>query len=483
MSKAEQKGAPERWGEFRFSVIGALLSSPPEKGEIKKAIKELGSRTWYHPITKEPVRFGVSTIEKWYYAARNEKRSPVKRLQRKVRSDLNSTRQLSEEAKTLLHTQYAAHPSWSVKLHADNVRVALSNEKLPCASYATIARYMQHQGLAKRPSMRAVNQAGFRKALSHLEHYEVRSFESEYVGALFHLDFHHCSRQVLDPKLGWVTPVVLTVMDDCSRLICHLQWYVQERTEELVHGVTQAFLKVGLPRSLMSDNGAAMIACEFSEGLSRLGIVHSTTLPYSPYQNGKQERFFGSLEGRLIAMLEGVKDVSLRRLNEVSQAWLEIEYHRSVNRELGIPPARKYIDTKHVLRSTPSLEELRMAFRKRIVRTQRRTDGTVSIEGKRFEIPRAFRTLKQVVVHYAAWDLGLVHIVDSRTGTILCRIIPLDKSTNASSERRKLAAPPLEATTTLPSGEEPALLRKILKEYAATGIPPSYIPKNDKEDT
>ena len=39
----------------------------------------------------------------------------------------------------------------------------------------------------------------------------------------------------------------------------------------------------------MSDNGAAMTATEITEGLARLGILHQTTLPYSPYMNGKQE--------------------------------------------------------------------------------------------------------------------------------------------------------------------------------------------------
>jgi putative transposase len=34
----------------------------------------------------------------------------------------------------------------------------------------------------------------------------------------------------------------------------------------------------------LNDNGAAMLAAEVTEGLGRLGIVHETTLPYSPYQ-------------------------------------------------------------------------------------------------------------------------------------------------------------------------------------------------------
>ena len=53
--------------------------------------------------------------------------------------------------------------------------------------------------------------------------------------------------------------------------------------ENIAHGLSQAMLKRGLPRAAMSDNGAAMTATEISEGLARLGILHQTTLPYSPF--------------------------------------------------------------------------------------------------------------------------------------------------------------------------------------------------------
>ena len=72
-----------------------------------------------------------------------------------------------------------------------------------------------------------------------------------------------------------------------------------------------------VPRHL-SDNGSAMTAAEISEGLARLGVLHHTTLPYSPYQNAKQEAFWGPVEGRLIAMLEHVPDLTLAFLNEAT---------------------------------------------------------------------------------------------------------------------------------------------------------------------
>ena len=59
----------ERWAHLRFSVVGQLLAAPPPKGELRAAIIALAARTWQHPTTAEPVRFGFSTIERWYYRA------------------------------------------------------------------------------------------------------------------------------------------------------------------------------------------------------------------------------------------------------------------------------------------------------------------------------------------------------------------------------------------------------------------------------
>jgi hypothetical protein len=46
-----------------------------------------------------------------------------------------------------------------------------------------------------------------------------------------------------------VTPILFGVLDDRSRLACHLQWYLAETAELIAHGLSQAFQKRGLPRS------------------------------------------------------------------------------------------------------------------------------------------------------------------------------------------------------------------------------------------
>ena len=104
-----------------------------------------------------------------------------------------------------------------------------------------------------------------------------------------------------------------------------------------------------------------MVAEEVTEGLLRLGIVHERTLPYSPYQNGKQEAFWGPLEGRLVTMLDGVAELTLDRLNQVTQAWMEIEYNRAVHRETACTPVERFA---HAHRCAPYQSLQRVAPRR-----------------------------------------------------------------------------------------------------------------------
>ena len=264
---------------------------------------------------------------------------------------------------------------------------------------------------------------------------EIRSYEATHVGALWHLDFHHGSLKVLAASGQWLRPIALGVLDDHSRLCCHIQWYLSETAEDLVHGLSQAIQKRGLPRALLTDNGSAMVAEEVVEGLLRLGIVHERTLPYSPYQNGKQEAFWGTLEGRLMKMLDGMAQLTLELLNKTTQAWMEIEYNRAVHRETCSSPVERVAQAPDVLRDSPSSESLRDAFRLETTRTQRRSDGTISVEGVRFEVPGRYRHFREVAVRYARWDLGRVDLVDQHSGAILAPIHPLDKGANADGHR------------------------------------------------
>jgi len=491
------------WARFRFSVVGTLLSAPPAHGELKVAIGSLAAKSWTHPVSGREVRFAAATIERWYYKARREKDDPVGVLRRAVRKDCGKVSLASTPAPVLveyLFRQYRKHKHWSYKLHYDNLAAVVKGDPSLGAlrSYSTVRRFMKAHGLVRKPRAVPKGRPGEARAARRRQTREIRSYEVEYVGSLWHLDFHHGSLKVLTRSGQWQHPIVLGILDDHSRLCCHLQWYLSETAEDLVHGLSQAIQKRGLPRALLTDNGPAMVADEVKEGLLHLGIVHEKTLPYSPYQNGKQECFWATLEGRLMEMLDGFADLTFDFLNEATQAWVEIEYNRAVHREISCSPVERFAHAADVLRSSPSSNALRDAFRLEAGRRQRVSDGTISLEGVRFEIPARYRHLSNVVVRYARWDLSRVHLVDPRSGAALAPIYPLDRKANANGQRLlfELATPDVidddkqcleneqadnqQTDDQRADNQLPPLLKRILEEYSATGTPPAYLPKRPR---
>lgn len=88
---------------------------------------------------------------------------------------------------------------------------------------------------------------------------------------------------MLLPDGTWLKPALFGVLDDHSRLCCHGQFYREEATETLVHGLVQAILKRGLPRAILMDNGGAMLGQEPTEGLyARFGLEWNPFTPDAP---------------------------------------------------------------------------------------------------------------------------------------------------------------------------------------------------------
>lgn len=475
----------EAWAQFRFSVVGSLLSAPPEPGALGRTIAELAAREWRHPVHGEPMRFAYPTIERWYYIARRAAH-PVAALRKSVRSDRGQTRALGAAIIEALNAQYRLHPQWSIKLHYDNL-AALVEATPPLgrlASYSAIRCYMRNHGFERTRPKRWHDRSGEDRTSAGPIRREVRSFEHDHAGALWHLDFHIATRiTVVLPSGERVKPVLLAILDDCTRLCCHAQWYLREEARTLIHGLIQAMLKRGLPRAILMDNGGAMIAAETKAGFHCLSIVQNHTLAYAAYQNGKQEHFWAVVEGRLMAMLDSQSALTLDELNLYTQAWVERDYHQNVHSEIGCTPLERCRKVPDVLRLAPSPEELRRAFLAQVPRTPRRSDGTFTLAGVRFEIPNAYRHLRKIFVQYAHWDLTRAFLVDERSGSTLAAVHPLDRTRNADGMRRVLEvcthdAADSDASTRGGPGATPLppLLRKLVAEYSANGIPPAFLP-------
>ena len=185
--------------------------------------------------------------------------------------------------------------------------------------------------------------------------------------------------------------------------------------------------------------------------------------------------------------MENKTDLTLRVLNQATQAWVEGDYHQKKNEALkGQTPIDCYLNHQDVGRDCPDSETLRTAFRRQVKRTQRRSDGSVSLEGKRFEVPDVYRDVKTITLRYAAWDLSTIHIIDPETSAILSPLYPQNKSANADGLRKqrhiKSESKAQPQQQSFPFNETPPFLKKLMNDYAATGLPQGYIPKDEIEE-
>ena len=193
----------------------------------------------------------------------------------------------------------------------------------------------------------------------------------------------------------------------------------------------------------------------------------------------------GPARGSIPADARISQSLTLPLLNRATQAWVELEYNRSHHSELGDSPLGVALTAPSVGRPAPESQVLRRAFRTQQSRAQRTSDGTIVVHGVRFELPSRYRTLRRPTVRFARWDLSSIAVVDPRSEQVLCELYPLDKRANAEGKRRVLQPRSTERShrteiqpdewTGNGSGIAP-LLQTLMADYAATGLPPAYIP-------
>jgi hypothetical protein len=177
-------------------------------------------------------------------------------------------------------------------------------------------------------------------------------------------------------------------------------------------------------------------------------------------------------------LLRGIDDLKLSFVNQAAQAWVEQDYHRKDHKEIRTTPLQRMLTSAGVSRPVPDSDFLRLVFTRKITRTPRRSDATVVVDGIRYELPVHFAHLPKVILPASSWDKSHMTLVDADTEAVLARLLPQDKTNNASAMRRAIES---ENSPTVYSTEQsmPALLRKWLADYAATGLAPAYLPMEE----
>lgn len=95
--------------------------------------------------------------------------------------------------------------------------------------------------------------------------------------------------------------LALAIVDHGSRASLRLHALVDKSSLRLVQELVQAVKQYGRPTFLRTDNEAVFTSACFTWGLRVLGIRHQRSEPGCPWQNGRVERFIGTVK-RALAM-------------------------------------------------------------------------------------------------------------------------------------------------------------------------------------
>jgi transposase InsO family protein len=404
---------------FRLSVLGPLTSRLElPHGERKRLLKELASRPYEIPGSRR-CYLSEKTIEAWYYAW---KRGGIDELAPQVRCDKGQSK-LDPELQELIVQAKRENPKRSLdelcRLLEARGLVAKGTLKR-----STVHRLLRCHGLS-RPT----------GADSQLV--ERRSFEAEHAGDIWYGDVMHGPKVPIKGQLR--KAYLVSLMDDASRLITHSAFCPGETALDIEGVLKQAILKRSLPRKLVIDNGPAYRAGSLQSICARLSIQLVYCRPYEPESKGKLERWHRVVRAQFLSELTHQHLQGLETLNTCLWAWVEQIYHQKVHSTLGCTPLQRWQQDLESMRSLgPFASNLDDLFYHRQSRRVRK-DGTVSFDGRLFEVPYTLvgRTVALVVDPQAGKVVG----VESLEGEPLGAATPLDRIGN--SHRRRHRSTPL----------------------------------------
>jgi transposase InsO family protein len=353
----------------RFAAVQVVVQGVQHGLPMIQAAQQAAQQPWDGRF------FSAATIEEWYYDYR---RGKFAALQGRPRSDRGQPRTLDPSAVEALLKLRREHPKLTVTaLTEELVRQGVLERGTFSAS--TIQRRLAEAGL-DRQSLRAG---------AALVGGPTKAFELPLPNLLWMADCMH------GPALKLAGPVQRTflfaLVDDCSRLCVHGQFYPHERLEGFLDALRQAIQMRGLPDKIYTDNGSAFRSQHLGIVCANLGIRLIHCKPYHAWSKGKIERFFSTVQMQFLPSLVFTPALALEEINRRFWQWLETDYHQRAHAALaGESPAQRFARLGTALRLLEPAAPLDRLFFMRVNRRVRK-DATFSLGADLWEVATHLR--------------------------------------------------------------------------------------------
>ncbi|EAX48895.1 Integrase, catalytic region [Thermosinus carboxydivorans Nor1] len=384
----------------RFSLIAPLLAEGLDAAERRRRRREILAST---TISDRTLRRYLAAYRKQGFAGLLPQTRSDKGKRRKIPDDVfKHAAKLKEEL-----------PERST-LRVLDILVGEKTIKPGEIARSTLARHLARLGLTRRAKSSGTGS---------------RRFQKEHRNKLWQADIKY-GPYIVHPQNPQkkLRTYLVAFIDDASRLICHGQFYLEQKLAVLEDCFRKAILKRGIPEGVYIDNGKIFISRWFRLASAKLGIRHITAAPYSPEAKGKIERFNRTVE-EFLAEVSLSQPKTLEELNKAFAAWVEEGYnHRPHSALDGQTPAERFQSDVNPIRFA-TLEECREAF---LWEETRRVDktGCLKLCGKIYEAGIDLIG-KTVDVRYDPFDLAEIEIWHNGRKHCLARELIISETSSA----------------------------------------------------
>ena len=267
-NKSQNSGWASPKALIRYDVVRFLEEAVKSGFSLSRALALASERLWGER------RYSIPVMERWYYQYRLE---GFRALEPAPRQDKGHVRALSPEALEAFLRLRKTQPH----VHVTTLLRQLEKEGIVpphTVSLTTLYRVLTQAGLDRRSLV--TDLTGPTKA-----------FEVAWANQLWMTD-GMVGPTLVSKNHPPVRTHLLALLDDCSRLCPHAQYYPAERLECFLDLFKHALQARGLPDKLYTDNGALFVSQHLQTVCANFGIRLIHAKPYAAWSKGKIERFY-----------------------------------------------------------------------------------------------------------------------------------------------------------------------------------------------
>ncbi len=401
---------------FRYGLLFPVLRGQLKRGDVMAHFEEVVNKQHQLPHSSKK-EISVSTLKRWrarFFADGFEALKP------RPRSDRGKPRVIDEEIVERACALRRENPRRSVariiemlEMNGDIAEGTLKR--------STLSRHLRKQGLS-------------RQALRDTEEGPYRRFEAKGPNVLWQSDVKY-GPYLPDPsgKNTRLRTYLIGFLDDFSRKVIHAEFYWHQDLVSLADCCKKALLQGGLPESIYVDHGKIYVSERFRASAAELGIYVMMGKTYHPEGRGKIERLWGDLTNSFLSELNVTDAMTLARLNDYLEAWVEQHHNLSVHSETEEEPDHRFAE--HLIEPRfADTKQLDQAFLWRDTRKVQKT-ATISLEGNQYEVDPALIG-KKITLYYDPVNLEYIQVHHEDRRYADAEPVVLDKDHHPDVARR-----------------------------------------------